>query len=448
MHRVRRNKLLRLAIASSGLSKLTAIALQGVAIPLVFHALGTHQYSLYLLLSAALATIALLQFGAGPGLTQAIARAHALGNHQEEAGALAAAFLFVGATSLLGAAACLVVIRAIPASILFGSNYAVDQVEIFHVAGTVVLVTFLSILLGVVDSALAGYQEQVATNLSMCIANLLSTVVLVFLCRAYHPTITEIILVTYAGPIVCRVVNLALLLIRRPYLATEIGYFRFKYLRPIVHVGMAFWLISVTGIAEQHAGTYLMGHLTNSWETDVFGVLYRAVCLAGATVAIFTQPLWPAFTDAVARHDSGWVHKSAFRIRRAIMLMATVLAILMMTVGTWGIEHVWKIDVSGKRLVVIALGLQMFVNLWTHFHYIVLMGLERAWSVAALLVVENLTVIVLGRFAIPHYGALGMAAAYLLAGLMIPAWILPLLLRKQLADASFVPGKPVAAGAQ
>src|ERR1700736_1427634 len=80
----RRNRLLRLAIMSSGLSKVTAIALQGIAIPLVYHALGTHQYALYLLLSAALATLALLQFGAGPGLTQAIAKAHAHGNRQEE----------------------------------------------------------------------------------------------------------------------------------------------------------------------------------------------------------------------------------------------------------------------------------------------------------------------------------------------------------------------------
>jgi O-antigen/teichoic acid export membrane protein len=447
-HGIRRNKMLRLAILSSGMSKVTAIALQGIAIPLVFHALGSHQYALYLLFSAALATLALLQFGAGPGLTQTIAKAHAQGNKRDEAGALAAAFLFVGATALLGAIVCLTVVRLVSAANLFGNTYAADQVAVIHVAGIAVLVTFLSIVLGVVDSALAGYQEQVATNLSMCFSNVLSTIALVVLCRSFHPTIAQILVITYGGPVVCRLANLALLLARRPYLLDGFTSIKTTALRPIIHVGAAFWLIQATGVIEQHAGTFIMGHLTSALETDIFGVIYRASCLASATVAIFTQPLWPAFTDAVSRHDSGWVQRTAAKIRRAIMSIAAVLAVLMITAGAWGVEHIWKIDISANRLVVVTLGLYMFSNLWTHFHYIVLMGLDRVWSVAALVIVENLTMLGLGWFAVPHFGAQGMAAAYLLASVVIPAWILPRILRKRMAANSFAPQDPIVAGAQ
>ncbi len=446
-HATRRNKLLRLAILSSGMSKVTAIALQGIAIPLVFHSLGTHQFALYLLLSAALATLALFQFGAGPGLTQTIAKAHAQGNKRDEAGALAAAFLFVGATALVGATACFAAVRLIPAGTLFGSTYAADQAEVIHVAAIAVLVTFLSIVLGVVDSALAGYQEQVATNLSMCLSNLLSTAALVVLCRSFHPTITNVILVIYGGPVVFRLANLIILFFRRPYLLSGFVRIRVSDLGPIIHVGVAFWLIQASGVLEQHGGTYLMGHLTSALETDIFGVIYRASCLASASVAIFTQPLWPAFTDAVARHDSGWVQRAAVKIRRAIMSIATVLAILMMAAGAWGIEHIWKIDLTGNRIVVITLGLYMFSNLWTHFHYIVLMGLDRVWSVAALVIVENLTMLGLGWLLVPHFGAQGMAGAYLLASMMIPAWILPRILRKRMAANSFTPQDPIATGA-
>jgi O-antigen/teichoic acid export membrane protein len=447
-HGIRRNKLLRLAILSSGVSKVTAVALQGIAIPLVFHALGTHQYALFLLLSAALATLALLQFGAGPGLTQTIAKAHAQRNRRDEAGALAAAFLFVGATALLGSLVCLAVVRLIPAGTLFGTIFATDQAEVIHVAGIAVVIMFLSIVLGVVDSALAGYQEQVATNLSMCFSIVISTVVLVVLCRSFHPTITKILLVMYGGPVVCRLVNLAILLARRPYLLLGFTDIKIKDLRPIIHVGVAFWLIQATGVVEQHAGTLLMGHMTSALETDIFGVIYRAGCLASATVAIFTQPLWPAFTDAVARHDSGWVQRAATKIRRTIMSIAAVLALLMMTAGTWGIEHIWKIDVSANRLVVITLGLYMFSNLWTHFHYIVLMGLDRVWSVAALVIIENLSMLGLGWFAVPHFGAQGMACAYLVASVVMPAWILPRILRRRMAANSFTPRDPIVAGAQ
>lgn len=440
--------MLRLAILSSGISKLTAIALQGIAIPLVYHSLGTHRYALYLLLSAALATLALLQFGAGPGLTQAIAKAYARADRKEEGGLLAAAFLFVGSTSLLGAGACFALIRVIPAGTLFGASFGADQAEVIRVAGIAVLVMFLSIVLGVVDSALAGYQEQVATNVSMCFSNVLSTLVLVVLCRSFHPTIAAILLVTYLGPVLCRFVNLIILAVRRPYLMKGLAGLTINHLRPIVNVGIAFWLIQASGIIEQHAGTYLLAHLRSAEETDIFGVIYRSSCLAGATVAIFTQPLWPAFTDAVARNDSGWVQRAAVRIRRVIMSIAAVLAILMISSGAWGIEHIWRIDVSGSRLVVFTLGLYMFSNLWTHFHYIVLMGLDRVWGVAALVMFENLLMLGIGRAAVPHYGTLGMAGAYLLASVIVPAWVLPRVLKKRLAAVSLTAGNPAPAGVE
>ena len=446
-HGLRRNRLLRLAMMSSGASKLTAIALQGLAIPLVYHALGTHQYALFLLISAALATLALVQLGAGPGLTQAIARAHATDNRREEGGALASAFAFVAGTSLAGAAACLALVRLVPSGVLFGPAYAGDQAEVVRAATVAVLIAALSIVLGVVDSALAGYQEQVATNLGMCVTNVLSTVALVLLCRYLHPSLIQVILVLFGGPIFCRVTNLFLLFTRRSYLLLGFRYINTRSLGLIANTGASFWLIQAMGILEQHGGTYIMAHLASAQDTDIFAVTYRAVCLASATVGIFTQPLWPAFTDAVARHDVTWINRAAHKIRRAIILIAVCLALIVISFGGWGIQHLWHIDITGKRMVVVVLGLYLLSNLWTHFHYIVLMGLDRIWSVASLVIVENLAMLGLGRLAVPHFGALGMAAAYLLASVAIPAWALPRILRGALRSVSVEGNKTTPIGA-
>lgn len=447
VHGTRRNRLLRLAMMSSGLSKGSAIALQGVAIPLVYHALGTHQYALYLLLSAALATLSLLQLGAGPGLTQAIAKAHATGNRGEEAGALASAFAFVGGTSLLGATACLLLMRMVPAGTLFGPSFAADRAQMVQAANVAVLIALLSLVLGVVDSAWAGYQEQVVTNLSMCVSNLLSTAALIILCRSFHPSLIQVILVIFGGPLLSRIANCILLFSKRSYLLAGFGHINKSNLALVVHTGLSFWLIQATGVLEQHGGTYLMAHLTTAQDTDIFAIIYRATCLASATVGIFTQPLWPAFTDAVARRDSGWVHRTANKIRRAILLTAGALTVAMIAAGPWCIEHLWHIDVSGKQIVVIVLALYLFSNLWTHFHYIVLMGLDRIWTVACLVIVENLSMLLLGWLAIPHFGAFGMAAAYLGASIAIPAWMLPRILRKRLALTTSTAGQPTPIGA-
>ena len=208
---------------SSGLSKVTALTLQGIAIPLVYHALGSHQYALYLLLTAALATIALMQMGAGPGLSQAIAKAHAQNDHHEEAGALASAFLFIAGSSVVGAAVISIVVRLVPSSILFGANFASDRAEIIHTVNVCVVVMAATLILGLVDSALAGYQEQVITNLGTCVANLVSAGLLLLVCYRGHPSIAEVVLVLYGLVALSRLFNLLVLLARRPYLSREAG---------------------------------------------------------------------------------------------------------------------------------------------------------------------------------------------------------------------------------
>jgi hypothetical protein len=70
------------------------------------------------------------------------------------------------------------------------------------------------------------------------------------------------------------------------------------------------------------------------------------------------------------------------------------------------------------------------------------------WSVAALVIIENLTMLGLGCLAVPHFGAQGMACAYLLASVVMPAWILPRILRKRMDANSFTPEGPIVAGAR
>src|ERR1700724_1259692 len=191
-HRSRRSALLRLAIISSSLSKVCGLALQTIAIPLVYRSLGQHRYELYLLMTAALATIAIAQMGAGPGLTQGIARANAAGRRNQEASLINAAFRLTTVTALIGGAIVLAVLHLIPPSVIFGSPFAGERAAILTVANVCVLVGIAQIVSGVVDAALAGYQEEMFSNIGAMVSNILSIGLLFFVCR-YRPTISSVI---------------------------------------------------------------------------------------------------------------------------------------------------------------------------------------------------------------------------------------------------------------
>ncbi|WP_263409886.1 lipopolysaccharide biosynthesis protein [Terriglobus tenax] len=412
---------------SRGASKIAGALLQGLAIPLVYHALGPHDYALFLLLSAILSTITLTQLGAGPALSQSIAKSNAEEDHSAEASAFASALIFAMVISLFAGIGVLAVTRFIPVGSLFGASFSVDQDVVVHTGAYVALIVVFLGMMGVIDSALSGYQEQVQTNFGVCGSYLASALVL-FVISRHHVTIVQVLLTLYLLPGAGRLINLVMLLWRRPYLAGGFSKINKRTMKHIVHTGTAFWIIQASAVIEQHGGTYVMARFATPEMTAIFGVVYRAVDLVASVVGIVTQPLWPAFTDAAARQDSGWIHRTTQKVRRSLMGVASLLALALITCGAWGIKHIWHVDLDSQSSLIYVLGAYLVCNVWTHLHYVILMGLDRVWSIASLLITENIIMIGCGVLLVPRFHETGMAAAYLIASIALPAWLLPKLL--------------------
>jgi len=425
--RPKRSSLLRLAIISSSLSKVCALALQTIAIPLVYHSLGQHRYELYLLMTAALATISIAQMGAGPGLTQGIAKANATSGRAQEASLFNAALRLTTIAAFIGGGVVLSVIHVVSADTLFGSTFANDRSAILSIANVCVFVVMAQIISGVVDSALAGYQEQMFSNIGSMVSNIISIGLLFYVCK-YSPTINRVVLVLYGVPTLSRIANLVALYIRRPYLSQ--GFFsscRGFYV-VLLNVGMAFWIIQLGSIIEQHGGTYVLAHLSSTQATNLFAIVYRTLSLVGSVNIIVTQPLWPAFTDAIAHRDFEWIQRSYAKIRRALTIFSCAVGILMITIGPWGFHRFMNIDTLRSEVLFSVLGVYFVANVWTHLYYVTLMGMPGIWRVAAVALCENLLMLVLSIILVPRLGASGMAFSYLFASLLLPAWLLPCLM--------------------
>jgi O-antigen/teichoic acid export membrane protein len=426
-----RSKLFRLAVLSATLSKVGGLGVQGIAIPLVYHTLGPHQYALYLLLTAALATISLLQMGAGPGLTRGIASANAAGAHDVEASLFSAALRLSISGAVIGAGAILAAIYLVPITHLFGPAFVADRQEILSAANVCTALLAAYIVLGVADSALAGYREHVVTNLSSFAGSVVSTVLLIIICR-HHAGIVGVILTLYGTIAASKLVSLSILLIRHPNLVTRlVGSVRGSY-KTLLNIGLAFWLMQLAGILEQHSGTFVMSHHSTPQATDIFAVVYRAITLAGSGILVLTQPLWPAFVDAIAHQDIAWIHRQYRRIRTASMIYSCTVALAMITVGPYLFHRVMHFDIPANYSLYVVVGVYFIANVWTHLFYVTLMGMSAIWWVVVVEISENILMILFGILLVPHFGPTGMALAYLLASIVLPAWALPILFKKQL----------------
>ena len=204
----------------------------------------------------------------------------------------------------------------------------------------------------------------------------------------------------------------------------------------LLNVGMAFWIIQMAGILEQHSGTYILAHFSTTAATDFFGVAYKALALAGAVVGIATQPLWPAIADAIAHRDISWIKRSYATIRRVLTIYSSAVAIVIITGGPWIFQHLTHINAEGSRILFVLLGVYFVANTWTHLFYTAMMGMNVIWQVAGVLIVENLVMLILGAVLVPRLGIIGMALAYLIASVALPVWFLPRLMTKTMEKIS------------
>jgi O-antigen/teichoic acid export membrane protein len=425
--RRRRSTLLRLAIYSSGCSKVTALLLHSLAIPLVYRSLGSHQYALFVLLSGVLGTISLLQMGAGPGLTRELARAHAEGNLKQETSIFGAAIIFSIFAAGLGTAGVVVAVRLIPVNILFGNSFAGDQSEILRIATFCSVLLALYIVTGVADSALAGYQEQVFTGVSTTIANLVTTVVLYLVCSR-SPSIAGVVFVLYGIPACSRLVNLVLLLWRRPYLIHCLEKLSTLPIALLMQTGTGFWLIQISSLVEQNAGAFIVAHFATPEAVAMFAIAFKIVGFAGSAVGIFTQPLWPSFTDAIVRRDLDWVVNVFQKIKLGLVSSSILAAATWVLFSNWIFVHFFHAAEKLPLPLTLVFATYLVANMWTHLHYISLMGIGNIWSISLVIFAENLLMVVLGLVFTSRWGATGMVSGYLLASLLLPFWLLPLML--------------------
>jgi O-antigen/teichoic acid export membrane protein len=192
-----------------------------------------------------------------------------------------------------------------------------------------------------------------------------------------------------------------------------------------MHTGAGFWLIQIASLLEQNGGAFVLAHYSGPQSVAMFAIAFKTLNLAGSAVGIFTQPLWPSFTDAIVRHDLAWVEGTFRKIRGSLITAAFGLAAVWVVLSDWMFLHVFHTAVRLPLVLAVAFALYLVSNMWTHVYYISLMGIGNIWTISAVNVAENFLMLGLGIILASRYGALGMVGGYLLASVLLPFWLLP-----------------------
>ncbi|MBN4073777.1 MAG: hypothetical protein COC05_04065 [Gammaproteobacteria bacterium] len=428
-----RTRRIKYSVATSAASKLVTIGAQLLAVPIAIKALGVSQYGVFIMLSAALTWVSMGNIGVGPGLIKGIAASVAKGDQLEESRYFTTALFLVTSIAILLLSILIITILLLPMGAVFGvqtSELAFEiQVGVILLGG----VLSLQVILSVVEASRAGYQEQYVNNLWGIFGNTLS-IILLLAVALYWPTIAGMIIAVYGTVVFAKLLNgVHLVTVKRPYLMPRFENFNISFIRILMSTGLAFLLVQISALVNQQSGVLLLGTMLGAESVVSYATMFRLVILAGGIVAMVSQPLLPAYIDAVARGDTKWALKAYRKSSFLLMTYAVVAGILFATFGQ-DIIRLWVGESIVPSLMVQKLfGLYFVLSMWAHINYIALFGMGVVWRSSIALLVESLLMVLIATWLIEDMGAAGAVAALCIANICISTWFLPLLLKQSMA---------------
>jgi O-antigen/teichoic acid export membrane protein len=327
---------------TSLLARITTVASALITVPLTIGYLGQDRYGMWLTISSLMAFATVADLGVSFGLQQALSKAHGRDDRD-------AAMRHVST-----AAALLAITTASGGVILAATYFIVPWARVFNVSSVDAIgeaapaamafggAFLLNVLLGLVTRINDGYQDGVVNNVWQTAGSVVSLLALYAGIRA-EVGLTGLMLLFIAGPVVANLINgIVLFTYRRPWLRPRRDHVDRRVMRELVATGFWFLVAALAYAAMQLASTLVIAQILGSSDVPEFGVPQRVAAVGILLIALVVNPLWPAYTEALARGDHGWVRRTLRRALVFVLLAGGAFSLAFIAVGGPLVE--WWVD--------------------------------------------------------------------------------------------------------
>ena len=441
--RLRHHRTSRLASAWLTLipSKAVTLLVQVIAIPTVYRAIGPVQFAAYAAVTAAVSILGFLNLGMGGALVTPLAQAAADRDHQREASLLGATLIPMGAVAILALCIALPLLWLLPLKILFGLAATTTSPQALRTAALLACIgTVAAVPLSVMDSARQAYQE-------MHISNLFGTLSNVILCAGllltawFVPTLPAFVAVTALSPLAVRLLNAALLFVRRPYLlAVRRGCGSWLLVRRLAGDGFSYMGAAVFGnVLIYQWPVYYMARVRPPRDSSTFAVYLQLILLALSFGVSIAQPLWAAVADATARADCLWAAKVVRRARAAALAYGAC-GLLALGLKMHVLLRLWlHRPIHVQPVACWLAGAYLLLATWEYVHWSLSLGFGAMRPASHLVFLRAALFAAFVPFA-AQYGQVGIMALLCASVILVTAWSFPRLLTRALSFQENVPG--------
>jgi O-antigen/teichoic acid export membrane protein len=335
--RYRRAALTTIASATArGIAILTSL----ISVPLSLRYLGSERFGLWMTIVSLALLLQFADFGMGNGLLNAVSEAN---GKQDPDGARK--YVASGFFMLLGIAIFLSVIfamayRLVPWPRVFNVSSGLATREAGPATAVFAACILLNLPLDVVQRVQMGYQEGFATNLWQVGGSLMGLAGLLLVIH-FQGGLPWLVAATSGGPLVAVSLNwITQFGWSKPWLFPKWAHFDTLAARKVLGTGILFVVLQLAAAVAYASDNIVLAQVRGSEAVTQYAVPMRMFSVLGTIAAFSFAPLWPAYGEAIARGDIGWVVRTLVRSLQLTLLICGIPAVCLVMLGR-NIVHIW-----------------------------------------------------------------------------------------------------------
>lgn len=296
-----------------GVSSLSARALNLgaslITLPVVIEALGEETVGVHLTIVTMISLFGFIDLGISHGLVSTTAEAKSDGRYTEIRRSVTTAIVANLAIAVAGIAAATILIIPHDWSVFLGAGQAARHQSVNLSLWIVVVVMLVNVPASLAAAVRLGLQESTATNMWLLAAGVMQ-VAAVYLVASSFATLPWFALATTLPLLICNVGNsISLFLGGRTWLRPSLSLVSKSTLRELLRRGSLFVVLSLAGSLAFQTDALVIARVLGAAEVTEYAVPFRLFASVPMVIALMTYPLWPAYADALACDDEGWVHR-------------------------------------------------------------------------------------------------------------------------------------------
>lgn len=325
-----RSSRLKRNIAGSFIIKSLSVGVSFLIVPLSLNYLLPAKYGVWLTLSSIIGWFTLFDIGLGNGLRNRFAEALAAGNRE-------LAKIYVSTTYMV------LIIIIIPAMVIFPfANSFLNWAWILNAPAelapelkTLAVAVFelfcIQFILQLISTILIADQRPAKSALLNLLGNTLGLLLLVILSITSNGSLIKLGIVISISPLVVFLFSHIWYYIHDyKEFAPSLKYFRAKYVKDLMGVGIKFFLIQISAIILYSSGNMLIAHLSGPADVAIYNVCYKYFSASTVAFGIVLMPVWSAVTEAYAKKDNEWVKRLIRKLVHLWFLFSFLIIIMLL----------------------------------------------------------------------------------------------------------------------